>query len=240
MVVQLLGNNYLYKLHKETVWELSRLRTIAALTIHLVTVLEASQLSTHTALSESIVNLLSMTDQHAQHFSGSWSAIMTIVEQVSKSVNKISTNMNNVCMNSIVPVSVAMDVCTQLHHNIDICRDMMVEFLANLKRTLSRDSNFLSSMTVQSLIMQYPPTGTWFKRPRYREVMEHVQNEIHPSAYVTLTVREDLDTFDTHWEALMKMPGIAGFFGASSIERLPTERAIRGQVQDFKALRLAT
>ena len=32
---------------------------------------------------------------------------------------------------------------------------------------------------------------------------------------------------------------IAGFFGASSIERLPTERAIRGQVQEFKNLKLA-
>ena len=39
--------------------------------------------------------------------------------------------------------------------------------------------------------------------------------------------------------ALRQMPGIAGFFGASSIERLPTERAIRGQVADFKALALA-
>ena len=36
--------------------------------------------------------------------------------------------------------------------------------------------------------------------------------------------------------ALKKMPGIVGFFGASSIERLPTERAIRGQVEAFKAL----
>jgi predicted TIM-barrel enzyme len=36
--------------------------------------------------------------------------------------------------------------------------------------------------------------------------------------------------------ALPKMPGIAGFFGASSIERLPTERAIRGQVEAFKGL----
>lgn len=36
--------------------------------------------------------------------------------------------------------------------------------------------------------------------------------------------------------ALAKMPGIAGFFGASSIERLPTERAIRGQVEAFKSL----
>jgi predicted TIM-barrel enzyme len=32
-------------------------------------------------------------------------------------------------------------------------------------------------------------------------------------------------------KALVRMPGIAGFFGASSIERLPTERAIRGQVE---------
>jgi len=39
--------------------------------------------------------------------------------------------------------------------------------------------------------------------------------------------------------ALAKMPGIAGFFGASSIERLPTERAIRGQVEAFKGLELA-
>ena len=39
--------------------------------------------------------------------------------------------------------------------------------------------------------------------------------------------------------ALLRMPGVQGFFGASSIERLPTERAIRGQVQDFKRLRVA-
>jgi predicted TIM-barrel enzyme len=40
-------------------------------------------------------------------------------------------------------------------------------------------------------------------------------------------------------EGLAKLPGIAGFFGASSIERLPTERAIRDQVESFKALPLA-
>lgn len=38
--------------------------------------------------------------------------------------------------------------------------------------------------------------------------------------------------------ALEQMPGVAGFFGASSIERLPTERAIRGQVEAFKSLKL--
>jgi predicted TIM-barrel enzyme len=40
-------------------------------------------------------------------------------------------------------------------------------------------------------------------------------------------------------KALPLMPGIQGFFGASSIERLPTERAIRSQVQAFKGLKLA-
>jgi len=40
-------------------------------------------------------------------------------------------------------------------------------------------------------------------------------------------------------KALMRMPGVVGFFGASSIERLPTERAITGQVRDFKNLTLA-
>jgi predicted TIM-barrel enzyme len=35
------------------------------------------------------------------------------------------------------------------------------------------------------------------------------------------------------------MPGVVGFFGASSIERLPTERAIRQQVENFKGLSLA-
>jgi predicted TIM-barrel enzyme len=38
--------------------------------------------------------------------------------------------------------------------------------------------------------------------------------------------------------ALKRMPGIVGFFGASSIERLPTERGITGQVKDFKNLKL--
>jgi predicted TIM-barrel enzyme len=38
--------------------------------------------------------------------------------------------------------------------------------------------------------------------------------------------------------ALARMTGVDGFFGASSIERLPTERAIRGQVEAFKRLEL--
>ena len=38
--------------------------------------------------------------------------------------------------------------------------------------------------------------------------------------------------------ALKRMLGVAGFFGASSIERLPTERAITAQVRSFKAMQL--
>jgi predicted TIM-barrel enzyme len=40
-------------------------------------------------------------------------------------------------------------------------------------------------------------------------------------------------------KALEKMPGIVGFYGASSAERLPTERAIKEQVESFKSLKLA-
>ena len=40
-------------------------------------------------------------------------------------------------------------------------------------------------------------------------------------------------------KALSKMPGIVGFYGASSAERLPTERAIVEQVKAFKLLKLA-
>jgi predicted TIM-barrel enzyme len=47
-----------------------------------------------------------------------------------------------------------------------------------------------------------------------------------------------LDEPEAVGEALARMPGVDGFFGASSIERLPTERAIRGQVEAFKQLRL--
>lgn len=36
-----------------------------------------------------------------------------------------------------------------------------------------------------------------------------------------------------------RTPGVHGFFGASSMERLPTERAIRAQTEEFKALGLA-
>jgi predicted TIM-barrel enzyme len=62
------------------------------------------------------------------------------------------------------------------------------------------------------------------------------------------TVRKDLlvichggplDEPENVARALAKMPGVDGFFGASSIERLPTERAITSQVKAFKESRLA-
>ena len=40
--------------------------------------------------------------------------------------------------------------------------------------------------------------------------------------------------------ALKRMPGVHGFYGATSMERLPVERAIKEQVEAFKAIRLST
>ena len=39
-------------------------------------------------------------------------------------------------------------------------------------------------------------------------------------------------------EAIKRMPGINGFYGASSMERLPVERAIIEQVSKFKRMKL--
>lgn len=46
------------------------------------------------------------------------------------------------------------------------------------------------------------------------------------------------DEPDNVGKALKQMPGIAGFYGASSAERLPIERAITAQVAAFKGLKL--
>ncbi|MFA7439099.1 phosphoenolpyruvate hydrolase family protein [Castellaniella sp.] len=40
-------------------------------------------------------------------------------------------------------------------------------------------------------------------------------------------------------QAMLRMPGINGFYGASSMERLPVERAITDQVARFKQMQLA-
>jgi predicted TIM-barrel enzyme len=40
-------------------------------------------------------------------------------------------------------------------------------------------------------------------------------------------------------EAMKRMPGINGFYGATSMERLPVERGIKEQVSKFKSMKLA-
>lgn len=69
-------------------------------------------------------------------------------------------------------------------------------------------------------------------------VMAKAAREVNPDIIV-LCHGGPLDEPANVGRALERMPGIAGFFGASSIERLPTERAIREQVQAFKSLKLA-
>jgi predicted TIM-barrel enzyme len=39
---------------------------------------------------------------------------------------------------------------------------------------------------------------------------------------------------------LARTSGVVGFFGASSIERLPAERAIKGQVAEFKSIKMSS
>ena len=77
--------------------------------------------------------------------------------------------------------------------------------------------------------------------------LEDAINKVMAIADAGRSVRKDIlvichggpfDEPDQVGAALKRMPGIAGFFGASSIERLPTERAIRGQVESFKQLSL--
>ena len=39
--------------------------------------------------------------------------------------------------------------------------------------------------------------------------------------------------------SLTTQPGVVGFYGASSAERLPTERAITAQIESFKSIHLS-
>jgi predicted TIM-barrel enzyme len=72
--------------------------------------------------------------------------------------------------------------------------------------------------------------------------------EIDAIAAAARTVRNDIIVLchggpiampDDAKYILDRCPGCHGFYGASSMERLPVEKAIRGQVEDFKALRLS-
>jgi predicted TIM-barrel enzyme len=77
--------------------------------------------------------------------------------------------------------------------------------------------------------------------------LEEAVGRVMDIAEAGRTVRDDIlvichggpfDEPENVGKGLAMMRGIAGFFGASSIERLPTERAITGQVEAFKGLKL--
>ena len=78
--------------------------------------------------------------------------------------------------------------------------------------------------------------------------LDQAIDKVMEMAEVAWGIRKDLmvichggpfDEPENVGQALKKMPGIVGFYGASSAERLPTERAITAQVEAFKALKLA-
>ena len=69
----------------------------------------------------------------------------------------------------------------------------------------------------------------------------YLKSEIEKRGYAMLVICHGgpFDEPENVGKALLKMPGIVGFYGASSAERLPTERAITAQTEAFKALKLA-
>ena len=78
--------------------------------------------------------------------------------------------------------------------------------------------------------------------------LDQAIDKVMEMAEVAWKIRRDLlvichggpfDEPENVGKALLKMPGIVGFYGASSAERLPTERAITAQIEAFKALKLA-
>jgi predicted TIM-barrel enzyme len=77
--------------------------------------------------------------------------------------------------------------------------------------------------------------------------LDQAIDKVMEMAEVAWEIRKDLlvichggpfDEPENVGKALVKMPGIVGFYGASSAERLPTERAIKGQIEAFKSLKL--
>src|SRR5271154_983635 len=62
---------------------------------------------------------------------------------------------------------------------------------------------------------------------------------IHPEILVLCHGGPIAEPEDVQY-VLSRTRGVCGFFGASSIERLPTERAITAQVENFKNLKLPT
>ncbi len=65
------------------------------------------------------------------------------------------------------------------------------------------------------------------------QAMHDAAKEVNPDILVLCHGGPIAEPEDAQY-ILENTKGIAGFFGASSIERLPTEKAITGQVRDFK------
>lgn len=79
--------------------------------------------------------------------------------------------------------------------------------------------------------------------------LEEAAAKVMEMAEAAWTLRKDVlvichggpfDEPENVGRALAMMPGVAGFYGASSAERLPTERAIQAQIEAFKALEPST
>ena len=70
------------------------------------------------------------------------------------------------------------------------------------------------------------------------QAIQHAAVSIRPQILVLCHGGPIAEPEDVQY-VLSRTRGVSGFFGASSIERLPTERAIKGQVAEFKGLALA-
>jgi predicted TIM-barrel enzyme len=71
------------------------------------------------------------------------------------------------------------------------------------------------------------------------QAIQQAAASIHPEILVLCHGGPIAEPEDVQY-VLSRTRGICGFFGASSIERLPTERAITEQVKGFKNIQVQT
>jgi predicted TIM-barrel enzyme len=71
------------------------------------------------------------------------------------------------------------------------------------------------------------------------QAIQQAAVSIHPEILVLCHGGPIAEPEDVQY-VLSRTRGVCGFFGASSVERLPTERAITEQVKSFKNLQLHT
>ena len=67
------------------------------------------------------------------------------------------------------------------------------------------------------------------------QAMHDAAVEVNPDILVLCHGGPIAEPEDAHY-IFENTEGVVGFFGASSVERLPTEKAIQGQAEKFKAL----